>query len=139
MMASGLIGLVGCAGSDTSTPASYKISFTASRLKDQSPLGTASTSVALGQTALVRVDTSAATEDSPALPRFAVTLTSTRTPGVFQLLIKASVQEAARNKKGKLKRSQRFEGALLPIRLGETQHASASGDPVQIDVSVDRP
>ena len=117
--------------------AGYVVRFHASRLKDHTTLAVVSVPLRLGQNASVRTDPKHATEDRPALPTFAATLTRTNPAGGYQLVTKVAIREAARNKKGKLKVSKRNQGALLPIRLGETQTASPADDPIQVDVQVD--
>ena len=62
----------------------------------------------------------------------------TRQPGVFELVTRVSVREAIRNKKGKLKFSKRFIGALVSARPGETQVVSAEGDPIQVEARLER-
>lgn len=121
------------------TPRSgYEVRFTVTRLKDHSPILAMTVPLTLGQRAVVRTSSKVAKEDTPALPEFAAQLSRTKTAGVFQLVTKVAIREASRNKKGKLKITKRNEGALLPLRLGEENLASPAGDPIQINVRVDR-
>lgn len=115
----------------------YEVHFTAVRAKDHSPLASVSIPLRLGVKGTVSTGQRRATEDKPALPSFAATLTTTRTPGLYQLVTKIAIREAARNKKGKLKTSKRNQGALLPIRPGATEVASPDGDPIEVNVRVD--
>lgn len=133
------LAVAGCAG----TPArplrsGYVAVLNVTRLKDHSALASASLPLALGQKAVRHARVGKPTEDTPVFPTFAATLQTTRTPGVYQVVTRVSIREAARNKKGKLKYSKRDEGALLPVRLGETQLASTAADPIQIDIRVER-
>ena len=115
----------------------YQVHFTVSRLKDHSPLASVSIPLRLGEKAVVRTDLRVAAEDKPALPAFTAILTTTQTPGLYQLVTKVAIRETARNKKGKLKVSKRNLGALLPVRLGVTETASPDGDPIEVNVRVD--
>lgn len=117
----------------------YLVQFTAVRLKDQSPLTTATIPVGVGQRVTVKRTTPKPTEITPEFTAFTAALDPTAKAGVLQLVTKVAIREAAHNKKGKLKFSQRNQGALLPIRPGESQVASESGDPVQITVRLERP
>ena len=140
-----LLFLSGCAqhlpGSQINSSAAdrrvYVVHFTASRLKDHAALASVSLPVRTGQRTAVKTDSRVATEGKPALPVFSATLTTTQISGLYQLVTKVAIREAARNKKGKLKISQRNQGALLPVRLGVTEAASPDGDPIQIAVRVD--
>ena len=115
----------------------FRVLFTVTRLKDHGLLASVSLPLRLGQKAVTRTDSRAATEEKTALPEFAATLTATRTPGLYQLVTKIAIREAARNKKGKLKVSKRNQGALLPIRPGVPEAASPDGDPVQVEVKLE--
>lgn len=119
-------------------PGRYEVRFAVTRLKDHRPLSAATLPLDVGRKSTIHQRPPAPTEDTPAVTDYSATLVNTRTPGEFQLVTKVALREANRNKKGKLKRSQRNEGALLPIRVGETQNASASTDPVQIEVHLER-
>ncbi len=135
------LGAAGCAGrspTPAGAPAGYRVYFSATRLKDHTVLVAGSTPAFLGQTAQVRTASTVAAEDLPALPNFAATVSLTRTPGMVQLITKTSIRELVRTKKGKLRLTKRDQGALLPVRLGEAQNASPTGDPVQIEVRVER-
>ena len=116
----------------------YAIRFMTMRTKDRSPLVSATVNTTLNVRQSVRTNSVAPSEESPALPQFTATLTRTVSPQSFQLVTKIVLREATRNKKGKLKVSTRNLGALLPIRLGETQTASPANDPVLVEVRVDQ-
>ena len=115
----------------------FRVTFTVTRLIDHGSLASVSLPLKLGQKAAVKTDSRSATEEKPALPEFAATLTPTHTPGLYQLVTKVAIREAARNKKGKLKVAKRNQGSLLPIRLGVPETASSDGDPVQIAVKLE--
>ena len=133
------LGLAGCASAPAQPArAGYAVRFTATRLKDHTLLALVSVPVRLGQRGDARTGSKVATEEKPALPEFMATLQTTKASGIYQLVTKVAVREVARNKKGKLKRSQRNEGALVPIRLGETQVVSVPEDPIQLEVRVER-
>ena len=119
-------------------PGRYEVRFVVTRLKDHGPLATAVLPLAVGRKATVHRRPPAPREENPVVTDYSATLSPIRTPGIFQLVTKVALREANRNKKGKLKFSQRNEGSLLPIRPGETQNASASADPVQIEVHLER-
>ena len=42
-----------------------------------------------------------------------------------------------RNKKGKLKVTKRFIGALVPTRVGESQIVSVEGDPIRVEARLE--
>ena len=115
----------------------YQVHFSVYRLKDHATLASVTLPVRLGERAAVRTDSRVPVEDRPALPEFAATLTATGTRGLYQIVTKIAIWEAARNKKGKLKISKRNQGTLLPIRLGTAENASPDGDPIQVEVTVD--
>ena len=64
----------------SSTRAAYIVHFGVTRLKDHSSLASVNVPLRLGQTAVVRTGSKLATEEKPALPEFAATLTGTKTP-----------------------------------------------------------
>lgn len=117
---------------------SYRIVWNVTRAADNASLLAASAPAEVNRTSTLRTDLTTPEENRPALPL----LTASFSPiaaraGFFELKVLASVREVARNKKGKLKRSKRNIGALLPIRLGENQVASAEGDPLRLEVRVE--
>ena len=118
--------------------AAYRVVWTATRTSDHAALVSASTTVSAGDAVTVRTDSRHPSEDRPAFPSFTARLSRTKTPGVLQLVSRASLLEAARNKKGKLKVSKRNIGSLVPIRVGETQLISLPGDPVHLEVRLER-
>ena len=131
--------LTACATAPSPRPrAAYRVIWTATRASDHAALISASVRVRAGGSATVRTDSKRPTEDRPAFPAFTVRLTATKTPGVLQLVTRASLREAARNKKGKLKFSKRNIGSLVPIRPGETQLISPASDPVHLEVRLER-
>ena len=95
-------------------------------------------SVAIGRQAILHTDSIRPTEDKPAFTSFTARLSTTKTPGVLQLVTRADLRESIRNKKGKLRVSKRNIGALLPIRPGEVQLTSLPTDPVQLEVRLER-
>ena len=136
------LGVTGCISSPAqpvqSSRATYEVHFVATRLKDHALLASVDLPVRLGQRAIVRTGSKVATEEKPALPEFTATSQTTKASGIYQLITKVAIRETARNKKGKLKRSERNQGALVPIRLGETQVVSVAEDSIQVDVRVER-
>ena len=116
----------------------YRVSWTATRTSDHAPLASGSVTVAMESSATVRLHPAQPTEDRPAFTRFSARLHATRNPGVLQLVTRADLREAARDKKGRLKPTKRNIGALLPIRVGETQATSIPGDPVHLEVRLER-
>ncbi len=121
-----------------STRTLYRVTWTATRASDHVPLATASALVAPGHSVTVRTNSRRPAENSPAFPSFTVRLQKTRATGVLELVSRASLLEANHNKKGKLKVTKRNIGALLPMRAGETQPTNTSGDPVQLNVQLER-
>ena len=131
----------GCAGPGARAPAdgaSYRVVWNARRAADNAPLaGVVSPPVRVGREIAVRTDSQRAKEDRPAFPEFRARLTATDQRGVVELVTRASVLEATRNRKGKLKVHKRFIGALLPIRPGETLGVSGPGDPIVVEVRLE--
>ncbi len=117
----------------------YRLVWTATRASDHSSLVSVSTKVAPGQAARVRTDSTRATEEKPAFPQFAARLSRTKNPGVYELVTRASLQEASRNRKGKLRFNKRNIGALVPIRPGQPpQLISSASDPIRLEVHLER-
>ena len=132
--------LPGCVG-QTPAPSranAYLVTFTATRTVDHTPLVSATVPVTLGGEGNVKTASRSPAENQPALPDFLVRLNRTRQAGVYELVTRASVRELARNKKGKLKGSKRYIGALVPTRLGETQVVSTDSDPVHLEARLER-
>ena len=121
-----------------SSRATYRVVWTATRTSDHAALISASVAVGAGGSATVRTGAKHPTEDRPALPSFTARLSRARRSGVLELVSRADLLEAARNKKGKLKVSKRNIGSLVPIRAGETQLISLPGDPVHLEVRLER-
>ena len=131
--------LSACAAPPSARPgAAYRVVWNATRASDHAAMFSTSVRVVAGGTATVRTDSTRPLEDRPAFPSFTARLTRTKTPGVLQLVTRASLREAARNKKGKLKFSKRNIGSLVPIRPGETQFISSPSDPVHLEVRLER-
>lgn len=133
--------LAGCAGRPTNHapgPGSYVVFFSATRTADHAALVSASVPVTPGSEGIVKTSSKKPVENRPALPTFRVRLNRTRQPGVYELVTRVSVREASRNKKGKLKTNERFVGALVPARLGETQIVSAESDPIHLEARLER-
>lgn len=120
------------------TGAVYRVAWTASRTSDHAPLASGSVRIIVGGSATTRLHSQPPTEDKPTFTRFTARLTATRTAGLFQLVTRADMREATRNKKGKLKIAKRNIGALLPIRAGETQVTNTPSDPVHVEVRLER-
>ena len=129
-----------CATASTERPrAIYRLIWTATRSADQSSLVSVSTQIAANQSTKVRTDSTQAMESKPAFPLFTAELSRTRAAGVFELVTRASLREASRNKKGKLKIHKRNIGALVPIKPGEpAQLISEASDPVHLEVRLER-
>lgn len=133
--------LAGCAGTTqypAKNSAAYMVFFTATRSSDHAAISSGSLPVALGSEASVKPASELPTETGPTLPEFNVRLERSTQPGVYELVTRAAVREAIRNKKGKLKINQRFIGALVPTRLGETQAVSTESDPVHLEARLER-
>ena len=116
----------------------YRVTWNATRASDHAPLATASALVAPGRSTTVRTDSRRPAENTPAFPSFTVRLYGTKTADVLQLVSRASLLEATRNKKGKLKITKRNIGALLPMHVGETFPTNTPGDPVDLTVHLER-
>ncbi len=121
-----------------STRGVYRVTWTATRASDHVPLATVSALVAPGGSVTIRTRSRHPSENEPAFTGFTARLHKTRTIGVLELVSRASLLEAARNKKGKLKVTKRNIGALLPMRAGETQPTNTPGDPVELSVRLER-
>ena len=94
--------------------------------------------VSLGGQGKVETASKTPTENQPALQEFIARLKRLKQPGVYELVTRATVREAIRNKKGKLRVNKRYLGALVPTRLGETQVVSADGDPIHLEARLER-
>ena len=131
---------VGCAG-PAPTPANaapYRVVWHAKRAADNTPLVAVTSPVLrVGGSATVRTDSQTPGENRPAFPEFTARLSPTNQPGRVELVTRASLHEVARNKKGKLKKSKRYIGALLPIRPGETLGVNGPGDPIVVEVRLE--
>ena len=137
-----VLAAAGCAGPAAQTPAggaSYRVVWTVRRAADNASLaGVVSPPVRVGGGELrVRTDSQRAEENRPAFPEFLARLSPTTQRGVIELVTRASVLEADRNKKGKLKVHKRFIGGLLPIRPGETLGVSGPADPLTVQVRLE--
>lgn len=132
--------LPGCAGpTQTATRANaYVVILSATRTADHAPIVSASVPVTLGGEGSVKTRSKSPAETRPALPEFLVRLKRTRQAGVYELVTRASVRELLRNKKGKLKGSKRYIGALTPTRIGETQVVSTDSDPIHVEARLER-
>ena len=132
--------LTGCAAQAPAPvrgPNAYTVVFSVTRSSDHAAIATVSLPVGLGSEAKLTKRTTAPGENQPVAPGFLVRLNRTRQPGVFELVTRVSVREAIRNKKGKLKFSKRFIGALVPTRPGETQVVSVEGDPIHVEARLE--
>ena len=117
---------------------SHRVSWTATRVSDKTLLMSASGAINVGGSVNLRTDSQTAEQDKPALPRINARLKQIRRrPGEFQLVSRVWVLELTPNKKGRLKRTKRFIGSLLPIRPGETQTASSAGDAIRVEVRLE--
>jgi hypothetical protein len=118
----------------------YRVTWTAARSSDNVHLATFSSPVfALGSTVDVRTDSITPTDDRPAFPRFtAQLLADPLRDGTLQLVTRAHVSEVIHTKKGKRKIVRRMIGGLLPIHAGETQGINGPGDPIRLDVHLER-
>ena len=133
--------LAGCAapsGTAPREPNGYVVRFVVTRSADHAALGSASVPVILGSQGKVKIAAPKPAENQPVLPQYFVRLNRKSRSGVYELVTRVAVREAIRNKKGKLKFSQRFIGALVPARLGETQVVSAEGDPIHVEARLER-
>ena len=132
--------LPGCAApsQNPGRPNAYAVFFSATRTADHAPIIAVSVPVNLDGEGRVKTASKTPAETHPALPEFLVRLKRTRQPGVYELVTQVSARELQRNKKGKLKKSSRFLGALVPTRLGETQIVSAEGDPIHVEARLER-
>jgi hypothetical protein len=118
--------------------ASYRIFWNVTRASDNAPLLAVSTPAEANRTSVLRTDSTTPQENRPALPLLTASFSPMKErAGVFELKVLARVREVTRNKKGKLKRSKRNIGALLPVRLGESQTVSAEGDPIRLEARVE--
>ena len=133
---------VGCAGTTNpavpDSTAAYRVEWSASRAANGAALRSASTVVRAGQKREARTDSTRPEEDKPAFPNFTVALAPARKDGVHELYVRVGLQEVSRTRKGKLRRKKRNIGALIPIRVGETQQISSSSDPIRVDVRLER-
>lgn len=133
--------LTGCAGRSPDAargPAAYVVRLTATRSADHAEIVSAAVPVALGGNGSAKTRSKKPEENQPAVPEFVVRLQRGKQPGVYELVTRAAVREASRNKKGKLKVNQRYVGALVPTRLGETQVVSPEADPVHVEARLER-
>ena len=131
----------GCAGPTANAPASresYRVVWTVRRAADNRSLAhVTSPPVRLdGGELRVRTDLQRAEENRPALPEFLAKVSSMRGSARVELITRATVLDAERNKKGKIKVHKRFIGALLPIRPGEKLGVNGPGDPLVVEVEL---
>ena len=133
-------GLPGCAGtmSQPKRSNSYVVIFAATRTADHAPIVSVSVPVTLDGEGNVKTNSKTPAENRPALPDFLVRLKRGRQPGVYELVTRVSARELIRNKKGKLKTMNRFLGALVPTRLGETEVVSTETDPIHLEARLER-
>lgn len=132
--------LMGCAAQTPGLvrgPNRFAVVFTVTRSTDHAAIAAVSLPVNLGNEGKVKIDAHAPGEKQPVAPGFLARLNRTRQPGVYELVTRVSVREAIRNKKGKLKVNQRFIGALVATRLGETRIVSAEGDPIHVEARLE--
>ena len=118
--------------------AEYRLDWTATRVADHAPLVSVAMDLPFPGAAAIRTDSVQPQEARPAFPRFSASLSPTHTQGTLELVARASLREIHRNKKGKLRKTKRNIGALIPIRPGETQTLSAASDPVHLEVRLER-
>ena len=132
--------LPGCAAqTQTASRANaYVVVFSATRTADHAPLASAPVPVIVGGEGRVKTASKTPEENRPALPEFVVRLKRARQSGTYELVTRASVRETARNKKGKLRASKRYIGALVPTRVGETQVVSTESDPIHLEARLER-
>ncbi len=132
--------LSGCAGTASRpTPSNaYVVIFSATRTADHAPIVSVSVPVTLDGQGSIKTDSKTPAENRPALPEFLVRLKRARQPGVYELVTRVSARELVRNKKGKLKTTRRFLGALVPARLGEVQVVSTESDPIHLEARLER-
>ena len=133
--------LSGCAGQNGNpVPAAnrYVVFFSATHPADHAVILSVSVPVTLGNEASVKTSSRRPVENQPVLPQFLVRLNRRTPAGVYELVTRVAVREAIRNKKGKLKITKRFIGALVPTRLGETQVVSAESDPIHLEARLER-
>ncbi|MBE7211492.1 MAG: hypothetical protein INR65_10785 [Gluconacetobacter diazotrophicus] len=116
----------------------YRVTWTVRRAADnQSLAGVASPPVRVGGGELrVRTGSQRAAENRPAFPEFLVKLSPMRRSTQIELKTRVTVLEARRTKKGKLKVSKRYIGALLPMRPGEKLGVNGPGDPLAVEVEL---
>ena len=130
----------GCAG-PTVAPANaarYRVVWIAKRAADNTPLvGVTSPVVRVDGSVTVRTDSQKEAENRPAFPVFVARLSRSNRAGLVELVTRASLREVTLGKKGKLKRSKRYIGGLLPIRPGETLGVNGPGDPVVLSVRLE--
>ena len=118
----------------------YRVTWSVFRASDNLPLASVSSRpFGVGASADVRTDSTEPTEERPAFPQFTARLSPNGLrPGTLELVTRVYLREAFRTKKGKLKQSKRVIGGLLPMRGGETQGLAGPGDPLRVDVHLER-
>ena len=131
----------GCAHPTVNAPTTgktYRAVWTVRRAADNKPLANVSSPpVRVGGGELrVKTDSQRAEEGRLAFPEFLARLSPMRRSTEIELVTRVTLLEAHRNKKGKLKVSKRFIGALLPIRPGEKLGVSGPGDPLAVEVEL---
>ena len=137
-----LVLAAGCAHPTVNSPTTgqvHRVTWTVRRAAYNRLLaGVTSPPVRVGSKEL-RVETGQqrADVDRPAFPEFRMKLSPMRRSTQIEVVTHATVLEAHRNKKGKLKVDKRFIGALLPMRPGEKLGVSGPGDPIAVEVELD--